>query len=180
MITASTFGKVAVVAGAIALAVGLGPHGGASRPTPSRMPLAATGGARLDATSDAEARRLRRVTRALGAELRAAARCGTVACVTPALRRAGIGGRTTAMLARGVMAGVPAGRCREYLFGLEMANDAAGDEARWLLPLLYGPGRQDRRRAVAGQMELAGRMLHRTARAAAADVCAPGADGPAS
>ena len=177
MISTSTLGATAIVAAALALAVGLRPHGGASPPAP---PVATVAGPRLDATSDAEARRLRRVTEGLGAELSVAARCGTADCATTALRRAGIGGRTTAMLARGAMARVPAGSCREYLFGLQVANDAAGDEARWLLPLLYEPGRRNRRRDIARQMALAGRMLHRAAGAAAADVCAPGTDGPES
>jgi hypothetical protein len=177
VITVSTLAKGAVVAGALALAVGLRPHGGA----PPRAPRATIDGPRLDATSDAEARQLRGVTQSLGAELRAGARCGGVRfaeCIAPALRRAGIGGRTTAMLARGVLAGVPAGQCRKYLFGLQAANDAAGDEARWLLPQLYARGRRRRQRVIARQLALAGRMLRQAARAAPAGVCSPGVGGP--
>jgi len=135
----------------------------------------------LDATSDAEARELRRATRHLAQDLSAAARCDvrrSPDCVLPALRRAGMGGRTSAMLVRGLMVRVPAGPCRTYLFGLAAANDAAGDQARWLLMQFYG-GPQ-RRRAVDAQIRLAAQMLDRAWPAAAADVCAPGADGPST
>jgi hypothetical protein len=180
VITASTLAKTAIVAGALALAVGFGPHGGASSPAP-RAPLAT--GPRVDATSDAEARRLRGATQGLGAELTAAARCGRVRfadCVAPALRHAGIGGRTTAMLVRGVMAGVPVGGCRNYLFALQAANDAASEDARWLLPLLYEAGRGRPRREIAAQVSIAGRMLRRASRVAPASVCSPRAGEPAS
>ena len=136
----------------------------------------AVAGPRVDATSDAEARRLQGATQTLAAELSAAARCGTDrfgACVAPALRHGGIGGRTTAMLARVVMADAPVGPCRTYLFGLQAANDAAGDEARWLLPLLYGPGRRRHQHEIASQLALAGGMLRRAARAGAGG-CTPG------
>jgi len=119
---------------------------------------------------------------ALGTKLTAATRCGTqrfVACVAPALRHAGVGGRMTAMLARWVMAGVPAGTCREYLFGLQAANDAAGGEARWLLPLLYESGRRQHERQIVGQVTLAARMLRRAARPLLG-VCSPAGDGPPS
>ena len=134
-------------------------------------------GPRVGATSDAEARQLRGATQILAAELSAAARCGTgrfAACVTPALRHGGIGGRTTAMLARVVMADVPVGPCRTHLLGLQAANDAAGDQARWLLPLLYGPGRRRHQHEIAGQLALAGDMLRRAARASAGG-CTPDA-----
>jgi hypothetical protein len=136
----------------------------------------AVAGPRVDATSDAEARRLQGATQTLAAELSAAAHCGTdrfAACVAPALRHGGIGGRTTAMLARTVMADGPVGPCRTYLFGLQAANDAAGDEARWLLPLLYGPGRRRHQHEIASQLALAGDMLRRAARAGAGG-CTPG------
>jgi hypothetical protein len=180
MIGSSALIKPAVGVAAIALVVGLGRSQGGPAPVRAPSRIARAG---LDATSDAEARRLRKVTRSLSGELSAAARCGTPrfrACVAPALRRAGIGGRMTAMLARGVMARVPAGPCREFLFGLQAANDAAGDEARWLLPLLYDGGRHRHEREIAGQAALAGRMLHRAGHAAAVNVCAPAADGPPS
>jgi hypothetical protein len=179
MIAAPTLATAAIVAGAVAIAVGLESHGGApqpARPAPAAIGTPARVG--LDATSDAEARRLRRVTRGVGAELSTAAECTAARCMVPALRHAGIGGRTTAMLARGVMAGVPTGRCRDYLFGLQAANDAASDSAHWLLPKLYEPGRGERE--VAEQLGVAGRMLLHAAHAAPADVCSPSANGPPS
>jgi hypothetical protein len=81
------------------------------------------------------------------------------------------------MLVRVVMADVPAGRCRDYLFGLQAANDGASDEGRWLLPKVYERGTQ--RREITTQLALAGHMLLHAALAAPADVCSPGADGPA-
>jgi hypothetical protein len=182
MIPGPTLGKVAVVVGALALAVGLAPHRGTSGPAPAPT-VATVAGTRLDATSDAEARQLRATTRRLGADLSAGAQCAAarfVACVAPALRRAGIGGRTTAMLVRGLAATVPFGRCRSYLIGLQTANDGAGDTARWLLPLLYVGRRERDEREVVTQLALAGRMLRHAARAAPADVCSPGAGGPRS
>ena len=183
MITGPTLGKVAIVAGALALAVGLAPHRGTSESAPPVAPVATVAGTRLDATSDAEARQLRATTRRLGADLSAGAQCAGarfVACVAPALRRAGIGGRTTAMLVRGLVATVPFGRCRGYLVGLQAANDGASDAARWLLPLLYAGRRERHEREIVTQVAFAGRMLLHAARAAPADVCSPGAGGPRS
>jgi hypothetical protein len=180
VIGASTLAKTAVVAGAVALAVGLEPHGGAAppaRPAPFAGTRARLG---LDAASDAQARQMRRATLALGAELSAAGRCASAECMVPALRRAGMGGRTNGMLVRVVMASVPAGRCRNYLYGLSAANDAAGDDARWLLPRLYESGRQHARQEIATQLGLAGHTLRHAALAAAADVCSPAAGGPRS
>jgi hypothetical protein len=174
MIIASTLGRTAIVAGALVLALGFGPHGGASWPTPHAV---SADGSKVDATSDAEARRLRGATQSLAAELSAAARCGTgrfAACVAPALRHGGIGGRTTAMLAGVVMADVPLGPCRTYLFGLQAANAAAGDQARWLHPLLYGPDRRRHQHEITRQVALAGGMLRRAARAGAGG-CTPAA-----
>jgi hypothetical protein len=169
-----TIVRPAAVLLAVAVAVALGPHGQA--PPASQTLSIARPGARADATSAAEARQMRRATRQLAGELTEAARCDVrqtsrrfAACVTPAMRHAGIGGRTTAMLVRGVMARVHAGRCRSYLFGLQAANDAAGDSARWLLPQLYEPGLARRRREIAGQLALAGAMLRRASRRA--DAC---------
>jgi hypothetical protein len=171
---------------AVGLAVGLAPRGEPPSPAPPPLVTRSPGG-RLDATSDAEARQMRRATRRLGAELSAGARCDPArrparfaACVGPALRHGGIGGRTAALLLRSVVAWVPAGRCRGYLLRLQAANDAAGDQARWLLPTLYEAGRGRRQRAVAAQMALAGRMLHLAARAAAHGVCSPRLGGPAA
>jgi hypothetical protein len=100
--------------------------------------------------------------------------------VGPALRHGGIGGRTAALLLRGVLARVPAGRCGAYLFRLHAANAAASDVTLWLLPRLYEAGRRRRQPQVARQLGLAGRMLRRAALAAAPGVCSPGASGPAA
>jgi hypothetical protein len=178
VIAVSTFAKTGIVAGIVAVAVGLESHGGAT-PPPVRVAGQSGTPARvgLDAASDAQARRMRRVTVALGAELSAAARCATAECALPALRHAGIGGHTNSMLVRVVMAGVPASRCRDYLFGLQAANDGASDAGHWLLPKLYERGTQQRE--ITTQLALAGQMLRHAALVAPADVCAPGADGPA-
>jgi hypothetical protein len=183
VITAPTLGKVAIVAGALALAAGLAPHRGTSGSAPPTGSVATVAGTKLDATSDAEARQLRTTTRRMGADLSAGARCAGarfVACVAPVLRRAGIGGRMTAMLVRGVVPTVPFGRCRGYLVGLQAANDGASDAARWLLPLLYTGRRERHQREIVTQVALAGRMLRHAARAAPADVCSPGGGGPRS
>jgi hypothetical protein len=173
--------KLAIAVSTVALAVGLAPRGGSPR-APADAPTARPS---LDATSYAEARQLRLATRHLAAELAEAARCPTresahrfVRCATPGLRHAGIGGRTTAMLARGVVSAVPPGRCREYLFGLQAANDAAGDEARWLYSQLFAGPRRLRETAV--ELGRAARMLDGASRAAGPGVCAPGAGGPAA
>jgi hypothetical protein len=179
VIGAPTLAKAAIVVGAVALAVGLESHGGAPRPArPAPAAIGTPASLVLDATSDADARLLRRVTRGLGAELSTAAGCTRTRCMVPALRHAGIGGHTNAMLVDVVMAGVPTGRCRDYLFGLQVANDAAGDSARWLLAKLYEPG--SRQREVSVQLGLAGEMLRHAALAVPADVCSPSADEPPS
>jgi hypothetical protein len=179
VIAAPTLAKAAVVAGAVALAVGLESHGGAPRPVrPTPRAIGTPARVGLDAASDAEARRLRRVTRGLGAELGTAAGCTGAQCMVPALRHAGIGGHTIAMLAGVVMAGVPTGPCRDYLFGLQAANDGVSDSAHWLLPKLYERG--SGQREVSQQLGLAAQMLRHAALAAPADVCSPSADGPPS
>jgi hypothetical protein len=172
--------KLAAVLLGVAVFAGV-EHERGARMSHTAAPTLAQPAEFLDATTDTEARLMRRATRHLAEDLSAAARCDirrSPGCVLPALHRAGMGGRTTAMLVRGVMARVPAGRCRTYLFGLAAANDAAGDQARWLLMQFYGG--PERRRAVAAQIGLAARMLHRAWPAAGAGVCAPGADGPAT
>jgi hypothetical protein len=179
MIGSSGLIKSAIAVAAIGLVVGVGRPSGGPAPVAARPTVAPLG---LGSASDAQARRLRRVTRALGRELSAAARCEPRrfdVCVTPALRRAGIGGRTTAMFVRGVMAGVSFGACRDYLYGLQAANDAAGDDARWLLPLLYERPHGPHQREILSQMALAGQMLRRAARAASVRVCSLSADVPA-
>ncbi len=177
--------RPAVVLVAVALVVGLRPDDPGST-TRSTSALTAGPRAGVDATSEAEARQLRRATRRLAEELDAAARCDAreprhrfAACVGPALRHAGMGGRTTAMLLRGVIGGVPDGRCRARLIGLQAANGAAAENAQWLLPLLYGAGPGRRRREIATQLELSARMLQRASRPADAGACSLSSDGPA-
>jgi hypothetical protein len=128
----------------------------------------------IEATTGPEARQMRHATRMLGRELGAAARCEAdlararfAACVAPALRHAGIGGRTNAMLVRTVLAAAHTGPCRTYLTGLQAANDAAGDSARWLLPQLYEGGGRRAQRHMLDQIALDAQMLRR----AASDVC---------
>ncbi|MGZ6643506.1 MAG: hypothetical protein ACXVFT_16995 [Solirubrobacteraceae bacterium] len=170
---------------AVALVVGFGARDDGSPAAPSTALLSGSD-ARLDATSDAEARLMRRATGRLAAELTAAARCDVrqthrrfVACVAPALQHAGIGGRTAATLLRTVIGHVPSGRCRDYVLRLQAANAAVGDSAQWLLPLLYDTGRDRRHQEIATQLRLAGGMLERASRAASADVCVAAADTPA-
>ena len=126
---------------------------------------------------------MRRATRVLGDEIAAAARCDATlprarfaACVAPALRHAGIGGRTNAMLLRTVLAPVRAGACRTHLLGLQAANGAAGDSAQWLMPHLYEGGGRAVQRHMLGQLALDASMLRRVVRAAPGDVCSPHPD----
>jgi hypothetical protein len=164
---------------AVMLVAELRTGGNAASNAPIALSMARPG-PRVDATADAEARQMRSATRGLANELSAAARCDArqtphrfSLCVIPALRHAGIGGRTTAMLLRGVTAAVPTGRCRNYLFGLQAANDASADNARWLLPLLYQGQPGHHHHKMVAQLVLSARMLHRAARAAPADICSP-------
>jgi hypothetical protein len=154
-----------------------GGNAGSNAPTPLSM---ARPGPRIDATADAEARQMRSATRQLANELSAAARCDAgqaphrfSLCVIPALRHAGIGGRTTAFLLRGITAAVPTGRCRNYLFALQAANDASADNARWLYASLYQGQPGDHQRHMVAQLALNAGMLHRALRAAPADTCSP-------
>jgi hypothetical protein len=142
---------------------------------------------RVDATSDAESRQMRRATLHLARELGAAARCdvGRPAreveeCVSPALQHVGVGGRGASIILGNVAATIPAGRCLGYMLGLAAANSAAGDNARWLLINLYRYRPRDRRRDLAVQLNLAYSMLRRASRAAATDVCQPGSGQPAA
>jgi len=139
------------------------------------------------ATADAQSRTLRHATDLLAREMRGAAGCDPTlpmrafaACVTPALRHAGIGGRTTAGFVFGVRAQVSAGPCNLYLLRLQSANGAGSSNARYLLPQLYEPGGVRARRHIVSQIALTARMLHRAARAAPRDVCAPAVGGPAT
>jgi hypothetical protein len=152
-------------------------NGASHTPIPLSM---ARLGPRIDGAADAQARRMRFATRLLANELSAASRCNTrqtphrfSLCVIPALRHAGIGGRTSAMLLRGVTAALPTGRCRNYLFGLQAANDASADNARWLLPLLYQAQPNNHHRHMVAQLASNAHMLHRALRAARSKTCSP-------
>jgi hypothetical protein len=141
---------------------------------------------RVDATSDAVTRQLRRATHRLAGELGAAARCDVrqstrpyEACVSPALQHTGVGGRGTAMILGNVAAGVPAGECLNYLVGLQAANSAAADNARWLVGNMYDYRGPEGRRRLARQLRLAHGMLRRAAGASAPSVCQPGGGQPA-
>ena len=58
---------------------------------------------------------------------------------------------------------VPYGPCRGYLLGLQSATEGAGEDARWLLPQVYGPDRRHAQHEVAIQVVLVVRMLRRGA-----------------
>jgi hypothetical protein len=142
---------------------------------------------RLDATTDAEARQMRRATITLARQTAAGARCRPgdplpkyVACTVPALRHAGIGGQMAATALNVVIAGVPTGACRGYLLGLQAASEGAGQNARWLQAQLYGPDRRRRQHEVRTQIALTARTLRHAATAAPADVCSADARGPAA
>jgi hypothetical protein len=142
---------------------------------------------RLDATSDAQARQLRRALVNLAGQTGRGARCRPndppdryAPCVVPSLRRAGMGGQMATRVLNAAIAGVPLGPCKTYLLGLQAAAEAAGDQARWLLPNLYGPDRQRAQHAVATQLAQITHMLQRAARAAPANVCSVAADSPAA
>jgi hypothetical protein len=184
MIATPTLVKASAAVAVVAVAFGLRPqHDGAPQGQARAGVVRADGG--LDATTDAEARSMRRATARLGRDLAISARCDARAaprrftsCVLPALRRATIAGRFNAMLLRHAAARAPAGACRNYLLRLLAANDAVDDDASWLVSELYGAHRRSRQRRVAGQIALASRMLGRASRAAVTDVCAAGSGGP--
>jgi hypothetical protein len=181
--TASTLLKPVPALVAVGLLVALltqGEHAAPSSASIVRPRIA------LDATSDAEARSMRRVTHRLAGELRVAARChvrGSArafeACVAPALQHIGVGGRGAAVILGNVARTIPAGRCLQYLLGLQAANDAAADNARWLFGNIYVFRPREHRRELTRQIRLAYEMLHRAARAGARDVCSPAGGQPA-
>ncbi len=140
---------------------------------------------RVDATSDAEARQMRRATHRLARELGTAAGCAARrasafdTCVAPALQHTGVGGRGAALILGNVTATIPSGHCLSYLAGLQAANGAASDNARWLVANLYRYRGPTGRRRLTRQLRLTHAMLRRAARAAPPDVCEPGGGQPA-
>jgi hypothetical protein len=183
----SPFVKPAVV-GLLLGAAGVGLSvSSATHDTPPPAPPHLTTRPHLDATSDAQARDMRRVLMRLAGQTGPGARCDPsdqpavyAACVVPSLRHAGIGGQMAASVLNPVIAGVPLGPCKAYLLGLQAAAQAAGDQARWLLPNLYGPDRRRAQHEVATQLAQIAHMLRRAARAAPANVCSIAADSPAA
>jgi hypothetical protein len=183
MIGPSTLLKPVTAVIAVGLLVGFLTEG--EEPVPARTRLVQPR-LRVDATSDAEARQMRHITQRLADELRVASRCDPArparqfeACVSPALQHAGVGGRGAALILGNVAATVPSGRCLTYLLGLQAANSAAGDNARWLVGNMYRYRPRSRRPGLVVQITLAHRMLRRASRAAAPDVCSPGGGQPA-
>ena len=174
---------VSVLAAAgIGLSVGPATHG-ATRATPAPR----TARPHLDATSYVQARQMRRALMILAAQTSPGARCHPnepparyAPCVVPSLRHAGMGGQMAANVLNATIAGVPFGPCRAYLLGLQAAAQAAGDQARWLLPHMYGPDRGRAQDEVDQQLGQITHMLRRAASAAPANVCSVGADRPAA
>ena len=176
----SPFLKLALLA-VIALGVALVLKLEAGAPPPA--PASALAAPRLDATSDAEARQMRRALITLAAQTAAGASCDPgdryAPCVTPALRHAGMGGQMAVNILNAVLTAVPSGPCKGYLFGLQAAAQAAGEQARWLLPTIYGPHRQRSQHQVSKQIRQITHMLRRAASAAPANVCATTPRSPA-
>lgn len=141
----------------------------------------------LDATSDAEARRMRQATQRLARELRAASQCDPrrswdafQACVSPGLQHAGVGGHGASMILENLARRLPSGRCLRYVLGLGAANAAAADNTRWLFGNIYEFRSPARHAELATQIRLAYLMLRRASRAGAPDVCSPAGGQPAA
>jgi hypothetical protein len=183
----SPFLKPAVIASVVAIAgVGVSVSTVARESAPA-TPLHAVSRPHVDVTSDAQARQMRRALLDLAGQTGPGVRCHPsdpparyAPCVAPSLRRAGMGGQMAAHVLNAAIAGVPIGPCKTYLFGLQAAAQAAGDQARWLLPTLYGPHRRRAQHGVATQLAQITHMLRRAARAAPADVCSVTAGIPAA
>ena len=174
----SLFVKLAlVIAAAVAVALGFShERGGPPTAAPPRDVVIL--GPRLDATSDAEARQMRRALIILAGQTAAGARCDPgdrpdrfASCAVPALRRVGMGGPMAVNVLNAVIAGIPFGRCRGYLLGLQAAAQAAGEQAHWLLPNIYGPGHRRAQHEVSAQLAQITRILRGAPAAAPADVC---------
>jgi hypothetical protein len=171
------FLKLAIVGvAAVAVVFGFNFERGGSPPTAPRRHVVP--GPRLDATSDAEARQMRRALMILAGQTAAGARCDPgdrpnrfAPCAVPALRHAGIGGPMAVNVLNAVIADIPFGRCRGYLLGLQAAARAAGEQAHWLLPSIYGPDRRGAQHEITSQLAQITGMLRRAAAAASASVC---------
>src|SRR3954454_19089724 len=180
----SAFLKLALAA-VLALGVALGLKLEGTAPPPP-APASALAAPHLDATSDAEARQMRRALITLAGQTAAGARCDPrdragrdAPCVTLALRHAGIGGQMAVNVLNVVLTALPSGPCKGYLLGLQAAAQAAGEQARWLLPTIYGPHRQRSQHEVSTQIRQITHMLRNAATAAPANVCAATAKSPA-
>jgi hypothetical protein len=82
-----------------------------------------------------------------------------------------MGGQMAVNVLNVVLATVPSGPCKGYLLGLQAAAKAAGEQARWLLPTLYGPDRRAAQHELTHQLTQISHMLRRAASAAPTDVC---------
>ena len=152
--------------------VALGLPGAAHAPQILTARPASAAPAELGAGSWAQARSLRIASAHLRARLVRAARCEPAQdkatyrrCVLPALRGMSMAGRTTARLAAVVASTVPAGRCRGYLLEVQAANEAAGEQAAYLLSRLYTRDVAAAQRTVDAGLGKAAPMLARAASA---------------
>jgi hypothetical protein len=183
----SPFVKPAVIASVLA-AAGIGLYAPpATHDAAHGTPIQAPARPQLGDTSDVQARQMRRALLNLAHQTGSGARCPPneprrryVACAVPSLRRAGMGGQMAARVLNAAITGVPFGPCKTYLLGLQAAAQAAGEQARWLLPNMYGPDRRRAQHEVATQLAQITHMLQRAARAAPAGVCSATAGGPAA
>jgi hypothetical protein len=82
-----------------------------------------------------------------------------------------MGGPMAVDVLNAVITGIPFGRCRGYLLRLQAAAQAAGEQAHWLLPHIYGPDRRRAQHEASAQLAQIARILRRAAAAAPADVC---------
>ena len=129
---------------------------------------------------------MRRATLTLARQTAAGIRCHPAdpprqyaACVVPALRRAGIGGRVAATTLNVAITALPMGPCRGYLLALGGRGGRRRERALAAAPPLQPPS-PAHAAEIATQVALTARMLRRAATAAPADVCSVEADGPAA
>ncbi|MEA2277810.1 MAG: hypothetical protein QOC78_2770 [Solirubrobacteraceae bacterium] len=174
----SLLGLITVVLAVLGLTVG--PREVVSHP--ARRPASVSRSRPADI--DVEARTLHAISAGLARNVTRAARCeprraGFDACVLPALRSGGIGGREAARLLTTVVASAPAGSCRGYLLELQAADQALGEQVQWLLTRLYDTPRGGARRGVAAGLRHAAPMMARATRAGPPRACAPAGSGPA-
>ncbi|MEA2254709.1 MAG: hypothetical protein QOG35_754 [Solirubrobacteraceae bacterium] len=174
----SLVGLIAVVFTVLGLTVG--PREVVS--TRARQPLPASADRGQAPDVDGEARTMHAVSAKLARDVTRAARCDPRrarfdACVLPALRSGGIGGREAGRMLTTVVASAPAGSCRGYLLELQAADQALGEQVQWLLARLYDTPRGGARREVADGLRHAAPMMARATRAGPPRACAPAGAG---